>query len=61
MTPRAATRWTVVLCFAGLLAAASAVAAFNIRVEPPFTILDRGAGQPEVQIFVGFDTQFVNK
>ena len=34
-------------------------AVFNIFVEPQFTILDRGAGQPELQIFVGFNTQFV--
>ncbi len=31
---------------------------FNVFVEPQFTILDRGAGQPEMQIFVGFNTQF---
>ena len=36
-------------------------AVFNIFVEPQFTILDRGAGQPELQIFVGFNTQFVKK
>jgi hypothetical protein len=36
-------------------------AVFNIFVEPQFTILDRGAGQPELQIFVGFNTQFVQK
>ena len=33
--------------------------AVNILVEPQFTILDRGAGQPELQIFFGFNTQFV--
>ena len=31
---------------------------FNVFIEPQFTILDRGAGQPELQIFVGFNTQF---
>lgn len=31
---------------------------FNVFVEPQFTILDRGAGQPELQIFAGFNTQF---
>jgi hypothetical protein len=36
-------------------------AVFNIFVEPQFTILDRGAAQPELQIFVGFNTQFVKK
>ena len=36
-------------------------AVFNIFVEPQFTILDRGAGQPELQIFVGFNTQFVKQ
>lgn len=36
-------------------------AVFNIFVEPQFTILDRGAGQPELQIFFGFNTQFVKK
>ena len=28
-------------------------AVFNIFVEPQYTILDRGAGQPELQMFVG--------
>jgi hypothetical protein len=36
-------------------------AVFNVFVEPQFTILDRGPGQPELQIFVGFNTQFVSK
>jgi hypothetical protein len=36
-------------------------AVFNIFVEPQFTILDRGPGQPELQLFVGFNTQFVKK
>jgi hypothetical protein len=36
-------------------------AVFNVFVEPQFTILSRGAGQPELQIFVGFNTQFVKK
>ena len=36
-------------------------AVFNIFLEPQFTILDRGAGQPELQILVGFNTQFVKK
>jgi hypothetical protein len=34
---------------------------FNIFVEPQFTILDRGAGQPELQVFFGFNTQFARK
>lgn len=33
----------------------------NILVEPPFTILSHGAGQPALQVLVGFDTQFVMK
>ncbi len=36
-------------------------AVFNIFVEPQFTILDRGPGQPELQVFVGLNTQFVKK
>lgn len=32
-------------------------AAFNLFVEPQFTILSRGAGQPELQIFIGVNTQ----
>jgi hypothetical protein len=32
---------------------------YNVFVEPQFTILDRGAGQPEVQLFVGFNMQFL--
>jgi len=39
----------------------SSGAVFNIFVEPQFTILDRGPGQPELQIFVGFNTQFVGR
>lgn len=34
---------------------------FNIFIEPQFTILDRGAGQPEMQLFIGLNTQFVKK
>ncbi len=33
---------------------------FNVFAEPQFTILDRGAGQPETQLFIGFNTQLVN-
>ena len=36
-------------------------AVFNLFVEPQFTILSRGAGQPELQIFIGVNTQFVKK
>ena len=32
-------------------------AVFNLFVEPQFTILSRGAGQPELQIFIGVNTQ----
>jgi hypothetical protein len=32
---------------------------FNILVGPQLTILSRGAMQPELQIFVGFNMQFV--
>jgi hypothetical protein len=31
---------------------------FNVFVEPQFTILDKGPGQPEFQLFVGFNMQF---
>ena len=34
---------------------------FNLWLEPQFTVLSHGAGQPELQIFVGFNTQFVQK
>jgi hypothetical protein len=32
---------------------------YNVFVEPQFTILDRGAGQPELQLFVGLNMQFL--
>jgi hypothetical protein len=31
---------------------------YNAFIEPQFTFLDRGAGQPEFQLFVGFNMQF---
>ena len=31
---------------------------FNVFIEPQFTILDKGAGQPEFQVFMGFNMQF---
>ena len=34
---------------------------YNVFVEPQFTILDRGAGQPQLQLFVGFNMQFQGK
>jgi hypothetical protein len=34
---------------------------FNIFIEPQYTILSRGAMQPQLQIFVGFNMQFVKK
>ncbi len=39
----------------------TATAVFNIWIEPQYTVLSRGPGQPELQIFVGFNTQFVKK
>ncbi len=36
-------------------------AVFNLFVEPQYTILSRGAGQPELQIYIGVNTQFVKK
>ncbi len=33
----------------------------NAFVEPQFTVLSHGPGQPEVQIFVGLNTQFLKK
>ena len=32
---------------------------YNVFFEPQFTILDRGVGQPELQLFVGFNMQFL--
>lgn len=32
---------------------------FNLFVEPQFTVLDEGVGQPEFQVFFGFNTQFL--
>jgi hypothetical protein len=34
---------------------------YNIFVEPQFTILHKGVGQPELQIFVGLNMQFAPK
>jgi hypothetical protein len=31
---------------------------FNTFIEPQFTILDKGAGQPQFQLFMGFNMQF---
>ncbi|MEM8768580.1 MAG: hypothetical protein AAGE43_14120 [Pseudomonadota bacterium] len=31
---------------------------FNVFIEPQFTILDKGPGQPEFQLFLGFNMQF---
>jgi len=36
-------------------------AVFNVFVEPQFTVLSHGARQPQLQVFVGFNTQFVKK
>ncbi len=36
-------------------------AVFNVFVEPQFTVLSHGARQPELQVFVGFNTQFLKK
>ena len=34
---------------------------FNVFVEPQFTVLSHGPGQPVFQVFVGFNTQFLKK
>lgn len=34
---------------------------FNVFVEPQFTVLSHGPGQPEFQVFVGFNMQFLKK
>jgi hypothetical protein len=34
---------------------------FNIFIEPQFTVLHDGAGQPELQIFAGLNMQFLPK
>ncbi len=31
---------------------------YNIFLEPPFSILHQGAGQPKVQLFAGINLQF---
>ena len=36
-------------------------AVFNLFAQPQYTILSRGAGQPELQIFIGVNTRFVKK
>ena len=33
---------------------------FNVFVEPQFSVADKGPGQPEWQIFFGFNMQFLN-
>jgi hypothetical protein len=34
-------------------------AVFNVFIEPQFTVLSPGPGQPNLQIFVGLNTQFL--
>lgn len=34
---------------------------FNFFIEPQFTILDRGVGQPELQIYMAVNMQFLGK
>jgi hypothetical protein len=34
---------------------------FNMFIEPQFTILHKGVGQPALQIFMGFNMQFLGK
>jgi hypothetical protein len=36
-------------------------AVFNVFIEPQFTVLSHGPGQPEFQVFFGFNTQFLKK
>jgi len=36
-------------------------AIFNVFIEPQFTVLSHGAGQPQLQVFVGFNTQFLKR
>ncbi len=36
-------------------------AVFNLFIEPQYTILSHGPAQPELQIFIGVNTQFVKK
>jgi hypothetical protein len=40
---------------------ATSKAVFNLVVRPQYTIRFRGAGQPEPQIFAGFNTQLVKE
>jgi hypothetical protein len=32
---------------------------FNLFAEPQFTVLQDGMGQPEFQLFIGFNTPFL--
>ena len=32
---------------------------FNFYVEPQFTVLDDGPGEPQFQVLFGFNTQFL--
>lgn len=34
---------------------------FNVFIEPQFTVVHEGAGQPEFQLFVGLNTQFLGQ
>jgi hypothetical protein len=36
-------------------------AVFNVFIEPQFTVLSHGPGQPNLQVFVGLNTQFLHK
>ena len=33
---------------------------YNVFIEPQVSIADRGPGQPQWQVFVGFNMQFLN-
>jgi hypothetical protein len=39
----------------------TASAVFNVFAEPQFTVLSHGPGQPNLQLFVGLNTQFLRK
>jgi hypothetical protein len=45
-------------CFAIFALAAVAYAVFNIFIEPQFTILHNGTGQPAFQLFTALNMQF---
>jgi hypothetical protein len=63
MAQREATRRWLVAGFVAVLSQGGPdqEGRLQVFVEPQFTIVSRGAGQPELQIFIGVNTQFVKR